>query len=64
MFVKPGDARALANAIRLLEADRKRARNMGLAGRQYLEQNFSREAIGQRLMDVLESTLSGRSSHA
>jgi glycosyltransferase involved in cell wall biosynthesis len=63
-FVKPGDPQALASAVRRLAADPDRARRMGLAGRQYLEQNFSREEIARRLIHVLESTVADRSSHA
>jgi glycosyltransferase involved in cell wall biosynthesis len=59
VFVRPGDPRALAEAIRRLAADPDRARGMGLAGRRYLEQYFSRERIARRLLDVLESTLAG-----
>jgi glycosyltransferase involved in cell wall biosynthesis len=61
LFVTPGDALALADAVRALAGDPKRARQMGMAGRDYLEKNFSREAIGRRLMEVLESTLPRRS---
>ena len=57
VFARPGSAEALAGAIRSLAADRAGARAMGLAGRRYLERHFSREAIGRRLLDVLESTL-------
>ena len=64
VFVRPGDPRALADAILLLAADPARARRMGLDGRRYLEQHFSREQIAGRLMDVLASTLGDRSSNA
>jgi hypothetical protein len=37
---------------------------MGQAGRQYLEQNFSREEIARRLIHVLESTMADRRAHA
>jgi glycosyltransferase involved in cell wall biosynthesis len=63
-FVKPGDAQALAGALRRLAADPGRARRMGLAGRQYLEHNLSREEIARRLVQVLESTVPDWSSHA
>jgi glycosyltransferase involved in cell wall biosynthesis len=52
-FVKPGDPQALADAVRRLAADPDHARSMGLAGRQYLEQNFSRDEIARRLIHVL-----------
>ena len=53
-FVEPGNASALANAIRKLASDKKKALEMGLNGRKYLEQNFSREAIGEKLVELLE----------
>jgi glycosyltransferase involved in cell wall biosynthesis len=55
--IRPGDATALAAAIRMLAGDRQRARKMGLDGKSYLERNFSRDQIARRLLDVLESTL-------
>lgn len=64
LFVTPGDSLALARAIRTLEADRKRAREMGMAGREYLEHNFSREAISQKLIGILESMFKESSRHA
>lgn len=53
-FAQPGDASALAEAVRSLAADPKAARNMGLRGRAYLEANFSRGAIGEQLVSLLE----------
>jgi len=63
-YVQPGDPRALADSVRRLAADPQRARRMGQAGRQYLEQNFSREEIARRLIHVLESTMADRRAHA
>jgi glycosyltransferase involved in cell wall biosynthesis len=63
-FVKPGDPQALATAVRRLAADPDRARRMGLAGRRYLEQHYSREDIARQLIRILESTVADRSSHA
>lgn len=57
VFVQPGDPQALAAAIRWLASDPDRARQMGISGRQYLEQHFSRARISARLVEVLESTL-------
>lgn len=54
IFVPPGDANALAGAILALAADRAKARQMGLAGRAYLEQHFSRAALAERLTRLLE----------
>jgi len=62
VFVQPGEARALADAIRSLAEDPQLARKMGLAGKTYLEQNFSRDQIARKLLQVLESTLHDRSA--
>lgn len=56
IFAQPGDAQALAEAIRQLAADRKKARKMGLAGRAYLEEHFDR----QKLAEELEAVISGQ----
>jgi glycosyltransferase involved in cell wall biosynthesis len=56
LYVRPGDPIALAQAARALAADRDRARRIGMNGRAYLEQHFSRSTIGERLIEVLEST--------
>jgi glycosyltransferase involved in cell wall biosynthesis len=52
VFARPGDAGALAEAIRALAADPARSRRMGLAGRQYLETHFSRTAVAGRLETI------------
>jgi len=49
VFVQPGNAQALAEAVELLAADRDAALRMGLAGRVYLEQHFSREKMAGKL---------------
>lgn len=64
IFVQPGNASALADAIRTLASDPHRARQLGLDGRTYLEQHFSREQIARRLLQVLETTLPVGSNHA
>jgi glycosyltransferase involved in cell wall biosynthesis len=54
LFAQPGDATALAEVIQALAADPVRSRLMGLAGRGYLEKHFSRAAIGEHLLNLLE----------
>ncbi len=54
LFVEPGNAIAMAGAIRKLASDSQKSREMGLNGRKYLEENFSREAIGKKLTNLLE----------
>lgn len=57
IFVQPGDPSALAEAIQRLAADKKKARKMGLNGRAYLEKHFSRAAIGEKLLRLLDEML-------
>ena len=54
IFAAPGSADEVANAIRQLAADKKESRIMGLQGRDYLQRNFSRAAIGEKLLGLLE----------
>ena len=54
IFAAPGSADEVANAIRQLAADKKESRIMGLQGRDYLQKNFSRAAIGENLLGLLE----------
>ena len=57
IFARPGDPAALARVIRDLAADREAARRMGSRGRAYLERHFSRAAIGEQLLALLEGML-------
>jgi glycosyltransferase involved in cell wall biosynthesis len=54
IFAEPGNAAALAQAIRKLASDKEKARQMGLQGRAYLEKHFSRAVIGEKLLRLLE----------
>jgi glycosyltransferase involved in cell wall biosynthesis len=54
VFSPPGDARSLADAIASLAANRDRAVDMGINGRRYLEEHFSREVIAAKLEDLIE----------
>jgi glycosyltransferase involved in cell wall biosynthesis len=54
IFCPPGDAATLANGLRQLAENPAEARAMGLRGRAYLEQNFSREALAEQLVAMLE----------
>lgn len=54
IFAQPGDPSALAEAIQRLAADKKEARIMGLKGRAYLEEHFSRAVIGEKLVSLLK----------
>jgi glycosyltransferase involved in cell wall biosynthesis len=54
IFSEPGKPAALAEAIRKLAADKEKAHQMGLQGRAYLEEHFSRAIIGEKLVHLLE----------
>jgi glycosyltransferase involved in cell wall biosynthesis len=58
VFAQPGSPAALAQAIRQLAEDKAASRQMGLAGRAYLEQHFSRSAVAEKLAVILEGMLS------
>jgi glycosyltransferase involved in cell wall biosynthesis len=57
IFVPPGDPIKLAEAITILANGRDRSREMGLAGRRYLEQKFNRTAIAGKLLLLMEEML-------
>jgi len=62
LFVRPGDPVALAQAARTLASDRESSRRMGINGKAYLEQHFSRDKITEHLIEVLQATVR-RSPH-
>ena len=59
IFAEPGNPSALAEAIRTLASDKDKARQMGLDGRNYLEEHFSRAVIGEKLLGLLEDLVNG-----
>lgn len=50
---QPGNARDLADAIAFLSIDRDHAVALGMHGRHYLEQHFSRETLARKLEAIL-----------
>jgi glycosyltransferase involved in cell wall biosynthesis len=54
LFAAPGSAEQIACAVRALAADPQRARAMGLAGRRAVERHFSRRALAEKLLLVIE----------
>jgi glycosyltransferase involved in cell wall biosynthesis len=58
IFTTPGNAKEIAEAIRKLAANTEQSRAMGLKGRIYLEENFSRAAISEKLIRLLEEIIS------
>ncbi|MGC1375456.1 MAG: glycosyltransferase family 4 protein [Anaerolineales bacterium] len=55
VFSTPGDARSLADAITSLSSNRDRAVDMGINGRRYLEEHFSREVIAGKLENLISA---------
>jgi len=55
VFARPGDARAMADAILKLASDRRAAVAMGARGRAYVEQHFNRADQSRSLVLLLES---------
>ena len=47
-------ARALAEAVRRLAANRTESREMGRAGRRAIETNFNRETLAEKLVVLME----------
>jgi glycosyltransferase involved in cell wall biosynthesis len=60
IFVQPGNPSTLAEAIVTLASDLERSRKMGLAGRKYLEEHFSRERIAEKFLGLLEDMAKGK----
>ena len=57
VFIPPGDAAALAAGITELAAAPKAAKKMGLLGRLYLEENFSRAKLAAELDTLITQTV-------
>jgi glycosyltransferase involved in cell wall biosynthesis len=57
IFVEPGNAKALAEAIGLLRNNPEKARMMGKNGRRYLEENFSREKTVEKLENIFKNLI-------
>lgn len=54
VFSSPGDAGEMARVIRSLAADRPGSAELGMNGRRYLEEHFSRERLAEKLCRVFE----------
>ena len=57
IFAQPGDPQALADAVRSLAADPQRSREMGLSGRRYVEANFNRPLLAEKLAGIMEEMI-------
>jgi glycosyltransferase involved in cell wall biosynthesis len=59
VVVKPGDYRALANAILYLKDNPEVAERLGVSGRNYVVENLSIGSIGQEMVNVLQQVTKG-----
>ena len=57
IFAEPGDATALADAIRKLAKNPALSRKMGVKGRAYVEKYFDRTRTAEQLVEILEEML-------
>ncbi len=55
VFSPPGDAEQLAQTIEKMAEQTKASRKMGLSGRSYLEEHFSRPKLAAELLELIES---------
>lgn len=63
VFVEPGNGEALAAALRRLADDPQQAAEMGRRGRRYVEENFDRAVLAERLGLIFEKLLKKRSEN-
>jgi len=54
LFVPPGKPKALADAVLYLMNNGELCGQMGENGRDYVERNFDRSALGEKLVDIVE----------
>lgn len=63
ILVEPGDARALAAAVRRMLGDAALRERLGRAGRRRVEDAFRWERMGERYVHTYEELLEGRARH-
>jgi glycosyltransferase involved in cell wall biosynthesis len=57
IWVPPGDAKAIADGMGGLAADPSRGRQMGVRGRQYVEQHFDRRVLADQMAGLFEELI-------
>ncbi len=60
LFAQPGDAAAMAAAVRALAIDPDAARRMGAAGRSYVSRHFNRADLSRQLAELMEEMRAAR----
>ena len=54
IVIPPGDATAMADAIRLLASNCAMGQRMGLSGRAFVEQHYDRARLAEKLRVIVE----------
>jgi glycosyltransferase involved in cell wall biosynthesis len=62
IFCQPGNPEGMVEVIVQLEKDRALGKQMGLAGRQYVEKHFDRTIIAEKMLDLMIHFLEGQGS--
>lgn len=62
IFVHPGDATSLANAIHDLNTDRARARSMGNTARKYVVEHFDRRRQAEAFVELVSRIAGGKNT--
>jgi glycosyltransferase involved in cell wall biosynthesis len=63
VVVRPGDSKALADAVRKLADEPEQRQRMGMAGHDYVKRNFDRSSLARKLHLVMERMVVGSSSN-
>jgi glycosyltransferase involved in cell wall biosynthesis len=59
LFASPGDAASLADVVMDMAANKATSRQMGLSGRRYLVEHFSRSALTEKFASILADMVEG-----
>jgi glycosyltransferase involved in cell wall biosynthesis len=62
IFCQPGDPEGMVEVIVQLEQNRARGKQMGLAGREFVEKHFDRDIIAQKMLSLMIHFLEGQGS--
>ncbi len=54
VFIQPGNAQNMAEVIRQMAANPEKCLQMGINGRQYIEEHFNRQKLTEQLADLFE----------
>jgi glycosyltransferase involved in cell wall biosynthesis len=57
VFVQPGDPHALVQAVKRWRDKQEELTRMGQRGRDFVEENFDREALAERMMELMQAAL-------